>query len=76
MPLYFPGDIPDPGVEPMSPALWVDSVQLSHQGSHPKGMGSKQESYHIYDVKTGRNEGRNRQAHNYSWVLQHFSPNA
>ena len=27
-----PGDLPDPGMEPTSPALQVDSLSLSHQG--------------------------------------------
>ena len=27
-----PGDLPDPGMEPMSPALQVGSLLLSHQG--------------------------------------------
>ena len=26
LPFPFPGDIPDPGIEPMSPALQVDSL--------------------------------------------------
>ena len=28
-----PGDLPDPGVEPASPALKAESFLLSHQGS-------------------------------------------
>ena len=28
----LPGDRPDPGIKPMSPALQVDSLPLSHQG--------------------------------------------
>ncbi|XDA86486.1 hypothetical protein R6Z07M_016199 [Ovis aries] len=28
-----PQDLPDPGIEPMSPALQVDSLPLSHLGS-------------------------------------------
>ena len=28
-----PGDLPDPGMEPTSPALQVDSLSLSYQGS-------------------------------------------
>ena len=35
-PLPFPGDLPDPGIElvsPESPALQVDSLPLSHWGS-------------------------------------------
>ena len=27
------GDFPNPGIEPVSPALQVDSLPLSHQGS-------------------------------------------
>ena len=36
LPFPPPGDFPDPGIKPaspMSPALQVDSLQLSHQGS-------------------------------------------
>ena len=29
----FPGDLPDPGIEPMSPAWRADFLPLSHQGS-------------------------------------------
>ena len=28
-----PGDLPDPGIKPKSPALQADSLPLSHQGS-------------------------------------------
>ena len=28
-----PGDLPDPGIEPVSPALQADSLPLSHLGS-------------------------------------------
>jgi len=33
--LPFPssGDLPDPGIEPVSPAWHADSLQLGHQGS-------------------------------------------
>ena len=37
LPFPSPGDLPDPGIEPASPALQVDSLPLSHQGS-PFGM--------------------------------------
>ena len=29
------GDVPDPGIEPVSPTLQADSLPLSHQGSPP-----------------------------------------
>ena len=29
----LPGDLPNPGIEPTSPALQVDSLPLTHQGS-------------------------------------------
>ena len=33
LPLPSPGALPDPGIEPMSPALQADSLFLSHWGS-------------------------------------------
>ena len=36
LPCPPPGDLPDPGIEPVSPvalALWVDSLPLSHWGN-------------------------------------------
>ena len=33
LPFPFPGDLPNPGVEPESPALQMDSLPLSHLGS-------------------------------------------
>ena len=32
-PVHSPGDLPDPGTEPQSPALQADFYHLSHQGS-------------------------------------------
>ena len=36
-PISSPGDLPDPGIEPGSPALQMDSYQLSYQGSPAVG---------------------------------------
>ena len=33
LPFPSPGDLPDPGIETMSPALQVDSLPLNHWGS-------------------------------------------
>ena len=33
LPCLPSGDLPNPGIEPRSPTLQVDSLQLSHQGS-------------------------------------------
>ena len=33
LPFPSPGDFPNPGIEPASPALQADSKPLSHQGS-------------------------------------------
>ena len=33
LPFPSPGDLPNPGIEPRSPALQADSLPLSHQGS-------------------------------------------
>ena len=35
LPFSSPGDLPDPGMEPMSPALQADSIPLSQRGSQP-----------------------------------------
>ena len=33
--ISFSGDLPDPGIKPMSPAWQANSLQLSHLGSPP-----------------------------------------
>ena len=33
LPFASPGDLPDPGIEPTSPALQAVSLPLSHQGN-------------------------------------------
>ena len=42
LPFPPPGDLPDPGIEPVSPALQVDSLPLSHQGSPKWAVGCGQ----------------------------------
>ena len=37
LPFPSPGDLPNPRIEPRSPALQADSYHLSHQGSPLKG---------------------------------------
>ena len=34
LPFPSPGDLPDPGIEPVSLVVQVDSLPLSHLGSH------------------------------------------
>ena len=42
MPFPSPGDLPDPGIEPGSPALQADALLSSHQGSlGRKSLGEK-----------------------------------
>ena len=36
-----PGDLPNPGVEPASPAVQVDSLPLTYQRSPVPGTGNK-----------------------------------
>ena len=36
MPFPTPGDLPEPGIEPASPALQADSLHLSYQGTQSK----------------------------------------
>jgi len=42
-----PGDLPDLGIEPVSPALQVGSLPLSHQGS-PRFYISRNKTFSIY----------------------------
>ena len=39
MPFPFPGDLSNPGLEPVSPAWQADSLLLSHLGSSPMAGG-------------------------------------
>ena len=45
LPFSSPGDLPDPGVEAVSPAWQVDSFPLSHQGSPFKFYASGLKNY-------------------------------
>ena len=38
LPFPSPGDLPNPGMEPVSPALQADSLSPSHQGSPQIGI--------------------------------------
>ena len=40
LPIPPPGDLPDPGIEPVCPALQVDSLPLSHQESFMAALKS------------------------------------
>ena len=33
LPFPTPGDLPNPGIEPRSPALWADSLPTDYEGS-------------------------------------------
>ena len=37
-PFHSPGDLPNPGIKPRSPALWADSLPAEPQGK-PKNTG-------------------------------------
>ena len=39
LPFPSPGDLPDPGIEPVSPELQVEFLPLSHLGGPRKEMG-------------------------------------
>ena len=41
LPFLSPGDLPDPEIGPMSPALQVDSLSLSHQGFPHSSIGKE-----------------------------------
>ena len=41
LPFHSPGDLPDPGIEPLSPALQVDPLPIDPQGSPDIRRGEK-----------------------------------
>ena len=41
LPFHSPGDLPDPGIEPLSPALQVDPLPIDPQGSPDTRRGEK-----------------------------------
>ena len=48
LPFPSPGDLPDPGIKPMSPACQMDSLPLSHLGSPFKlYIITKLKLYHV-----------------------------
>ena len=47
LPFPPPGDPPDPGIEPTPPALQVDSLLLSHQGSPIPSVNLPQRSFSL-----------------------------
>ena len=47
MPFPFPGDLPDPGIEPRSPALQADSLPSESPGK-PSEISQRQILYVIY----------------------------
>ena len=45
--ILSPGDLPNPGIEPTPPALQVDSLLLSHQGSPIPSINLPQRSFSL-----------------------------
>ena len=45
LPFPSPGDLPNPGIKPGSPALQVDFYCLSHQGSPTANKGLQAKEY-------------------------------
>ena len=41
LPFPFPGDLPNPGIEPGSPALQEDSLTFEPLGKHRQSLGNK-----------------------------------
>ena len=47
LPCPPPGDLPNPGMEPVSPALQVNSLSLSHLGSQRRREQDKYANKHV-----------------------------
>ena len=72
LPFPSPGDLPNPGIEPGSPALQADTYHLSHQGSLEIIIGVKarlQDEHHVKEFK-GEKETK------YLWKNKFISNNS
>ena len=47
LPFPSPGDLPNPGIKPTSPALQADSLPLSHLGSPQHSTYNKKPEYSL-----------------------------
>ena len=51
LPFPTPGDLPDPGMEPLSSVLQLDSLLLSFQGSPRRNMYTLQKELQKYNKR-------------------------
>ena len=58
LPFPAPGDLPDPGIKPASPAQQADSLPLRHQGS-PRAVFTPQMKQGIIEMAVPRLEAEN-----------------
>ena len=69
LPFSPPGDLPDPGIEPGSPALQADSL-LSEPWGNPKNSGVGSQSFHQGIFPT---QGLNPGVLHCRWIFYHLS---
>ena len=50
LPFPYPGDLPDPGIEPRSPALQVDSLPSQPPGKPSTATGKPSMWFHVVNV--------------------------
>ena len=62
LPFASPGDLPDPGMEPASPALQADSSPLSQQGSPSLLILTLTRIYHLPGTLVGVGDAIERKA--------------
>ena len=51
LPFPSPGDLPDPGIEPRSPALQADALPLSYQGSPKETPNLRMSLFYKYIIQ-------------------------
>ena len=60
LPCPSPGNLPDPGMEPVSPvapALQADSLPLSHRGSPTKEAGIRKGGESVFSINGAETKG-------------------
>ena len=57
LPCPLPGDLPNPGIEPRSPAFQADSLPLSQQGSPPDCSRKSEKAWLVKELQLEKMSG-------------------
>ena len=65
LPFPSPGDFPDPGIEPRSPALWADALTSEPPGKHKELVQQQKSKQLISKTRKYTNDGAQKKMINH-----------